>query len=297
MLAAIIQKRFPNQMSDLKQQIQTIEIKKTEDLFEKINSYEGQNKWIFRGQKDYTWGLKTSLDRMFEEYTKTNITKINVEIALIKRFQRESHHYGITNIDYLNIPEWLSIMQHYGSPTRLHDWTHSPWVGLFFAIIDLDKDKDAALWMADWEEIDSKADDTLKTLYKKDYNVMAIDDFIATVGSGDGVVKLNSFKQNQRQIIQQGTFLFPTNIDKTFEDNLDGKFTKGSLKKFKIPYSIKPEIIKKLYRMNISFTTLYPGIEGFSRSLGYLHHIDGIFKLEANIEDYEGYKMKFKDQN
>ena len=49
--------------------------------------------------------------------------------------------------------------------------------------------------------------------------------------------------------------------------------------------------------MNISSTTLYPGIEGFSKSLNYLHHIDGILKLEDNIKDYEGYKKKFANKN
>src|SRR5258708_20949809 len=280
-------------MRELEKHTERIEIDTVQQIVEKFDWSEQEGKWIFRGQREYTWGLKTSSDRMFEEYTKASVSKLNVEIALIKRFQRESHHYGINNINYLNIPEWLSLMQHYGSPTRLLDWTHSPWVGLFFAIIDLEKDKDAALWLADWTEIDSNTNDTLKELYKKDHNVMSIDDFIKTISLGDGIVKLNSFKQNQRQIIQQGTFLFPTNIEKTFEDNLIKKLTKGSLIKLKVPYRIKADIIKKLYRMNISFTTLYPGIEGFSRSLGSLHHIDGIFKLEDNIKDYDGYKKKF----
>ena len=73
--------------------------------------------------------------------------------------------------------------------------------------------------------------------------------------------------------------------------------TRGALKKLEIPYSIKSEIIKKLYSMNISSTTLYPGIEGFSKSLNYLHHIDGILKIEDNIKDYEGYKKKFANKN
>jgi hypothetical protein len=266
------------------------------DLWEKLETLSGQNEWIFRGQKEFSWGLKTSLDRMFEEYKHNNGSKLNTEIALIKRFQRESHHYGIGNIDYLNIPEWLCLMQHFGAPTRLLDWTHSPWVGLFFAIIDL-KEKEAALWVANWKKIDSNTDSNLLDLYKRDHNLISIDDFNKSLSYGNEVIKLNAFRQNQRQIIQQGTFLFPTNIEKTFEENLAFKISKKVLIKIKLPYSFKSELIKRLYRMNISFTTLYPGIEGFSRSLNSLHYLDGIFKLEDNIKDYNGYKEKFIKEN
>lgn len=284
-------------MSILKNYIEIIKITTPQELFGKIDLFEKQSKWIFRGQKDNQWPLKTSLDRMFEEVTKNNLPRLNIEIALIKRFQREAHHYGIVNLDYLNIPEWLSLMQHYGSPTRLIDWTHSPWVGLFFAVINLEKTKTGALWIIDWKEIDNSTNPKLMQLYKRDQHMMAIDDFAETVSSGNGILKFNSFKQNQRQIIQQGTFLFPTNIEKTFEENLITNLKPWSLKRIDIPYSLKEEIINKLYRMNVSFTTLYPGIEGFSRSLNYLHHIDGILNLEANIKDYKGYKKKFDTKN
>src|SRR3546814_4279407 len=42
--------------------------------------------------------------------------------------------------------EWLFLMQHYGVPTRLLDWTESPLTGLYFAL-ERDIDKDGALWV------------------------------------------------------------------------------------------------------------------------------------------------------
>ena len=91
--------------------------------------------------------------------------------------------------------------------------THSPWVAQFFAIIDLEKEKAASLWLADRKGIDKNTNSKLIKFYERDQHMMAIDDFIQTINSGDGVIKLNVFKQNQRQIIQHGTFLFSTNIE------------------------------------------------------------------------------------
>ncbi len=56
-------------------------------------------------------------------------------------FQYRSH---IRNeYDYL---EWLSIMQHFGAPTRLLDFTYSIYIALYFAIEHMNQEEYSAIW-------------------------------------------------------------------------------------------------------------------------------------------------------
>src|SRR5580704_15740200 len=67
---------------------------------------------------------------------------------------------------------WLAAMQHYGAPTRLLDFTYSPYVALYFALRnrnDNEAESDAEVWAinaaavkASAMEVSREADDKIR---------------------------------------------------------------------------------------------------------------------------------------
>ena len=114
-----------------------------------------QKSFLYRGQADASWWLKTSYERYKEEKLTTAFDPryfdgrcdrflFHGELAAI------SHYRAANKICYdAKRPklEALSEMQHYGAPTRLLDVTESFGVALFFAVVENPNHGDAAIWV------------------------------------------------------------------------------------------------------------------------------------------------------
>ena len=78
---------------------------------------------IFRGHENAEWFLKTTLERACERIDPDVLRADEREFALLREFRRRFHQYSQREPEANDTLEWLSIMQHYGAPTRLLDWT------------------------------------------------------------------------------------------------------------------------------------------------------------------------------
>jgi hypothetical protein len=116
-------------------------------------------RWIFRGQSDADWPLAPLIERI----QLTNGYDIReAERGMLLAFKRRAHQYLQHPPEDKDTLEWLALMQHYGAPTRLLDWTRSPHVATFFALAEADPEKGSAGWAVDAQSLKLRAIDILR---------------------------------------------------------------------------------------------------------------------------------------
>lgn len=221
--------------------------------------------WAFRGHADASWKLWSTISRELQNRHVKPEYWLEQEHRIIWIFQRKISHY-LENIPNLaDTLRWLALMQHHGAPTRMLDFTWSPYVAAFFALES--STTDAAVWAVNSPKLgthcfrgDTWEDDWVPSPNEalKRYKVNGLD----KVAIGE------PFHKNQRLIAQSGTFLCPVDLSKPVEEIL-GKRKNVIAKIVLCGSSLRKHALSELYSMNISNATLFPDLDGLARSLNY----------------------------
>ncbi len=273
-----------------------------EKLFPREQTSEQTKKWIFRGERlienDEEY-LMTHLEKAYRLYgVEGDDDKKNRERELIRTFQRKAALYLEREPDKDDILEWLAIMRHHGAQTRLLDWVYSFYIAVYFALAE---NKEGIVWALEASTINTpklikekieNRETNQRYEYLEEY-FQKKSDILGIRKGGDKLVDLaiasylienqfpcvypvNPFRLNKRLSVQQGLFLLPGDITKSFIENLTATFegfeeTKKYLWRVKITPNKEKDrnkIIEKLKDMNISNEALFPGLDGFAKSVG-----------------------------
>lgn len=252
-----------------------IRIESVAELIQRINDLP--NHFLYRGQANSAWQLMSSLERVIgSDWSSEKADKF--ETYSLKKFRSKFHLYDRENIQPQSKLAWLSIMQHYGVPTRLIDFTESPYVALYFALesYGLESQEDLALYAIDYSEILEKSiqyirsrdkgfQETSTTVFDKQDEVFeeVVDRFSYDIAWIAEPKVLNS-----RLDKQAGSFLLSGNRSMRIEDILRlPLYDAADLIKFIIPAELCSGIFTLLRKMNMTSKSLYGDLDGLARSI------------------------------
>jgi FRG domain len=224
---------------------------------------------IFRGQSDAAWTLKTSIERC--HFFGKNY---RVEKDFLKDFQRGACTYLASLPAPDDTLSWLSLMQHHGAPTRLLDFTHSPYVATYFALENAVTD--AAVWAIHSQHL--KEDLAQKSprsfQYRGDEWYDLSDEAFKQIFDDNElscVFPVRPSVTNKRYMAQQALFVSLGNTNASFMDQLLSyswpEYLAEHIVKIILPIALREEGLYDLSRMNINRAVLFPDLDGFSMHL------------------------------
>jgi hypothetical protein len=230
--------------------------------------------WAFRGQGDARWPLYSSISRYLLEHRVDPGAWAEQEERILRIFRRKAHLYLAHVPAETDAFQWLALMQHHGAPTRLLDFTWSPFVAAFFALERATAP--AAVWALCLPEIwkakhkfpVGKAlvtEDELGLRIPGNYERFFLGNEVPFVVTGEPLV------MNQRLVPSRGPSWCPacwtarsrTSCPSTRARNAPSSSSCSDTAK------VRDEAMFNFYNMNITNATLFPGLDGMARSLSY----------------------------
>ncbi len=209
---------------------------------------------------------------------------------LLFRFQQQAHYYIHTLPEKEDIVSWLALMQHFGVPTRLLDWTKSPYAALHFALVDEPQnpnEESSAVWSIDLTWLNRMETDVLgaETSTSIMQNPKDRAEYLNSLLAGKQerkalIVKVEPQRISERMAAQQGIFLCKLIHEVYFDHVLvdmminSNRLDQPIIRKLTIEKNLRIEILKHLREMNIHSASLFPGLDGFGKYL----------KLDLEIE-------------
>lgn len=248
----------------IEKQINTIDelLQFVNDLYE----LHGLRLW-YRGVENANWKLIPSIQRSGH--------RIENERYLTNDFYIKAKQILKQCPDKKNYAAWMSMMQHYGLPTRLLDWSSSPLISVFFATETYDKSSqiDACVWVLAPGKLNEK-EGFGNCIYPVDADTIQEMLLPAFKNRGhnkklvDKIIAYHSIENDLRMYSQQANFTIHNSL-RRLEDMCD----LHTLYKIIIPANRKKYFFDSLRVFGITESFVYPDLDHISHDLKRLYNI------------------------
>jgi hypothetical protein len=215
----------------------------------------------FRGSADAATTLASGLARLGGS--------VELERQMMRAFRKYARQDAVQHDTEW---DWLALGQHHGLPTRLLDWTYSPYVALHFATQNMERyDRDGAVWMIDFvgahrelpRDLRKRLDDEGANLFTTEMlaeSAPALDDL-----DGDFVLFVEPPSFDSRIVNQYALFSVVGRAEASLDDWCAAH--PDLVRRIVVPAELKWEVRDKLDQANITERVLFPGLDGISRWL------------------------------
>jgi FRG domain len=198
------------------------------------------DRYLFRGVADADWRLVSSFDRQFAGVADPQ----DVSASLARAFRARCDELADPAL-LLDDERLLALGQHYGLPTRLLDWTFSPYIAAFFALSGVVAKPRELAYSAVWAlHLDAPIWHSLEAG--------------VSIVSPAGNVRLRN---------QSGCFTRALGAFSSLDEYVDEAEDPGvALTKFVIPARDAERGLAQLRLMGITAAQLFPDLEGAARA-------------------------------
>lgn len=210
---------------------------------------DGVSKVYFRGQRDSSWKLTTTLDRF--------VPRLDSRVALNSTYDTLLNNFKMAIRGRVTVPnnddEIWALGQHYGLATPFLDWTSALFIALFFAFEE--KEPASTGYRSIWGITKFISERMNKYNQGKDVH----DEF--------RLIELST-SSDARLLSQSGAFTKqPINFDvrEWVEREFRGETKRPIMFKINIPDSERERILKHLFMMDIHHATIYPDLTGAAK--------------------------------
>lgn len=225
-----------------------------------------RSRYVFRGLSDARYGLRTGLGRDGAE-------ELALEAHMLRNFRKYAQRSAVPGDSVWN---WIALAQHHGLPTRLLDWTYSPYVALHFATEELAHfDRDGIIWLVNYHETNRTLPARLRTLLEREGADVFTPELLASAASTleefDALAEepfvafIEPPSFDERIVNQFALFSLLSGAPSGMETWLAQH--PGTVRRIILPAALKWEVRDKLDQAGITERVLYPGLDGLSRWL------------------------------